>query len=138
MTTLVDTSVWSLALRRRTSTLSASEQSVVTLWKKLAENQQAALIGIVRQEILSGIKSSKSFETLAVYLNDMPYLQVGLAEHDLAARFYNDCRAKGIAPGAIDMLICAVSAQANCAILTVDKDFDRYAKVLPISVLEIG
>lgn len=138
MTTLVDTSVWSLALRRRTATLSAREERVVSLWRELINVQQAALIGIVRQEILSGVKNPKIVETLAAYLNDMPYLHVSLAEHDLAAQFYNECSARGIAASAIDMLICAAAAQAKGSILTVDKDFERYASVLPVSLTDTG
>ena len=135
MTALVDTGVWSLALRRRDATLSAAEARVVSQWRELVEAQRAALIGVVRQEILSGIKSARSFTTLAAHLNDMPYLPIGLAEHDLAAEFFNVCRSKGIACGAIDMLICAAASRASCPVLTVDNDFTRYARALPIVLL---
>jgi predicted nucleic acid-binding protein len=132
--TLVDTSVWSLALRRRKAALSSREAGYVSAWRILLANQEAALIGIVRQEILSGIKDAVVFDRLRLRLNDMPHLTVSVAEHDLAAQFLSQCRTRGIAASAVDMLICAVSALAEVPILTADKDFSRYARALPISL----
>jgi predicted nucleic acid-binding protein len=65
----------------------------------------------------------------------MPCLNAGIDEQDLAAQFFNRCSARGIAASAVDMLICAVSVTADVAILTADKDFSRYARMLPITLV---
>jgi hypothetical protein len=52
---LVDTSVWSLALRRRPEHLNDAEQKIVSDWTQLALEGEVVLIGPIRQEVLSGI-----------------------------------------------------------------------------------
>lgn len=53
-------------------------------------------------------------------------------DHERAAAFFTACRAKGISPGAIDVLICAVAARHGLAIFTTDADFSRHAEILPL------
>jgi predicted nucleic acid-binding protein len=119
-------------------TISVAEKRVVSVWQNLVVQQEAALIGMVRQKVLSGIRETAAFNQLQLRLSDMPYLATGIGEHDLAAEFFNVCRAQGIAGSSVDMLICAASVQAEVPILTVDKDFKRYAAVLPIKLAKVG
>jgi hypothetical protein len=63
MTVLVDTSVWSLALRRKTESLATNEKNVNELSELIREGR-AKLIGLVRQELLSGIEAAEQYETL--------------------------------------------------------------------------
>ena len=62
MNVLVDTTIWSLALRRRLRDLSDDEARLVARWAELIQSGQAILIGLVRQEILSGIRDRVAFE----------------------------------------------------------------------------
>ena len=133
---LVDTSIWSLALRRRSVDLGPRDQKHVAVLTNLITEGNAALIGIIRQEILSGIRDPKVFKALRARLNDLPYLHTGPTEHDLAADFYNQCAAKGIVASAVDMLICASAASHQTSVFTTDTDFARYAKCLPIGLFK--
>jgi predicted nucleic acid-binding protein len=130
---LVDTSVWSLALRRRRgAALNAAQVAVVDEWKKRSMGSDAALIGIVRQEILSGVCDSAQFDRLKRALDDFPCLSTSLEDHDVAAKSYNICRTAGVTGDPVDMLICACAIRHNVPIFTVDPDYVRYAKHLPL------
>jgi len=126
MKVLVDTSVWSLVLRRK-------EQSETA--KKLTDLILSALvvmIGPVRQELLSGISNKDIFDMLKAKLEAFDDYPVTTQEYVTAAQFNNTCRKHGIQGSHTDFLICAVAHNNNLHIFTSDKDFDNYAKYLPI------
>ncbi len=129
---LVDTTIWSLALRRKAGNLSARESSLIDEWRRLATGGQVCLMGPIRQEILSGIRDRAAFEVIRRILLDFPHIVVIDDDYDRAAEFYNTCRSHGIAGSAVDMLICAVAARSETAIFTTDEDFTRYARHLPL------
>lgn len=130
---LVDTSVLSLALRRRRrELLTLEQQRRVATFVALSDRGEVVLLGIIRQELLSGIRHREQFERLQLVLDGYDYLEVGIRDYDLAAEFTNRCRAAGTAAGDIDMLICAVAAREAIDVFTVDDDFERYARVLGI------
>ena len=64
MKVLVDTSVWSLALRRP----GVQKQPIISELEYLIKEVRVQLIGPIRQELLSGIKSKKQFDQLKNYL----------------------------------------------------------------------
>lgn len=69
MNILVDTSVWSAALRRRTGAAHSLEQArAVGMLSDLIRQGRAVLIGAIRQELLSGIKLPAQFEALRLSL----------------------------------------------------------------------
>jgi len=72
MNVLVDSSVWSLALRRKTAGLNATEKFIVAELSELVREGRARLIGLVRQELLSGIKTTEQFEKLRLHLRSFP------------------------------------------------------------------
>jgi len=129
---LVDTTVWSLALRRRREKLSLDEQSRVGEWGELAESGRAVLMGPIRQEVLSGIREEKVFTILQERLSEFRSLEVLPGDYDQAARFFNVCRSRGIAGTPIDMLICATAFRYELPIFTTDPDFPQYARHVPI------
>jgi hypothetical protein len=131
---LVDTSVWSLALRRAARDLSAAEKLVVTEVVELIHEDRARLIGLVRQELLSGIKSKQQFAKLREILEAFPDEPAGSSDYEQAALFSNDCRAKGFSVSVSDMLICSIAHSRGWAIFSTDPDFQRYARILPITV----
>jgi predicted nucleic acid-binding protein len=131
---LVDTSVWSLALRRKSKALSAAERLIVAELSELVGEGQAAIIGLVRQELLSGVKTAEQYEKLRLHLRSFDDETVDRADYEDAAKFGNQCRAKGIAVFAVDLLICAVAVKRGWAIFTTDPDFATYAKVLPVKL----
>ncbi len=134
MMTLVDTSVWSLALRRKPQDLSAAERLVVTELTEVIQEGRARIIGPVRQEILSEIKAAAQYETLRVTLRAFDDGPVGTSDYEAAAKASNACRSRGIGVSIIDILICQVVLARQRSIFTTDPDFKNYARVLPIKL----
>jgi len=134
MKALVDTSVWSLALRRRREVLNAAEKSVVAELTVLIQEGRAGIIGLIRQELLSGLKSSEQYEKLRTHLRSFPDETLDTLDHEDAAKAGNACRTKGIAVSVVDALLCAVAIRRDWTIFTTDPDFRRYTKVLPIKL----
>ncbi len=129
---LVDTSIWSLALRRRSAALSAGEERIVAEWARLVAEGMAALVGPIRQEILSGIRRLETFRTLRRTLLDFPHLNIAAEDYDRAAEFFNVCRARGVTGGPIDMLISSVAYRHAIPVFAVDTDYAIYAQHLPL------
>lgn len=134
MNVLVDTSVWSLALRRKTESLSAAEKFTVAELSELVREGRARLIGLVRQELLSGIKKTEQYEKLRLHLRSFPDEPIDTPDYEEAANAGNRCRGKGIIVSIVDILICAVAIKREWAIFTTDPDFTNYVKVLPVSI----
>ncbi len=130
MNVLVDTSVWSLALRRRGKDLNPAERAAVAELTNLIKEGRAKIIGLVRQELLSGIKATGQYEKLRAVLRSFPEEPVSTDDYEAAAKAGNDCRARGVAVSVSDMLICAIAAGRDWSVFTADPDFNSYAKVL--------
>ncbi len=130
MKVLVDTSVWSLALRRGASSDSAFAREL----SELIEEVRVQIIGPIRQEILSGIKSPKQFEKLKRYLSEFPDLPLETADFERAADFFNINRENGIQGSNTDFLICSVAYHRDMEIFTADKDFVRFQEHIPIKL----
>jgi len=132
MNTLVDTSVWSLALRRRPRDLTAAEQSVVRELADLTREGRARIIGLIRQELLAGIRTPAQHEKLRVALRAFPDEPIDASDYEGAAGASNACRARGIAASLVDVLICQIAISREWSIFTTDPDFKNYAKALPL------
>jgi predicted nucleic acid-binding protein len=132
MMVLVDTSVWSLALRRKSGDLNAHERALSVALAELIREGRAQIVGVVRQELLSGIREAERFEKLRDYLRafDEPVLEI--ADYEAAAEAHNRCRSRGIAGSAIDFLICAVALRREWQVFTSDGDFEAYSKALAV------
>jgi predicted nucleic acid-binding protein len=104
--------------------------------RRLTELHRVRMIGPIRQEILSGIRDSGRFARLVAYLSEFPDLHLEEQDYVEAARFYNACRARGIQGSHTDFLICAAAYRRELAIFTLDLDFERYSKIIPISFHE--
>src|SRR5581483_12409534 len=115
---MVDTSVWSLFLRRRRVDLSAAERRIVRTTRELVRDGHAVLIGVVRQELLSGIADQNRFEELRAHLQFFDDEPPDVADYEVAAQFDNHCRAVGVATSPADMLVCAMARRRNLWILT--------------------
>jgi predicted nucleic acid-binding protein len=134
MNVLIDTSVWSLALRRKHKTLGGNEQLLVMELSELIREGRAKVIGLVRQELLSGIKSNEQYEKLRLYLRAFPDELLETFDYEDAAKAGNRCRAKGIVVSIVDVLLCAVTVRRGWSIFTTDPDFSHYGRVLPLAI----
>jgi predicted nucleic acid-binding protein len=134
MMVLVDTPVWSLALRRKPTDLNPRERAVTEALAEMIREGRAQIMGVIRQELLSGIRERERFEKLRDFLRafDEPRMEVG--DYEEAAAMHNRCRARGIAESTIDLLICAVAERREWQIFTIDRDFERYRKVLGVKL----
>ena len=128
MKVLVDTCIWSLALRRDQN----DKDPLVFTLRELINDVCVQMIGPIRQEILSGITSKNQFEKLKSYLSAFPDLPLQTQDYELAAEYFNIHRQKGIQGSNTDLLICAVSSRYQIPIFTNDKDFISYKKNVPI------
>jgi hypothetical protein len=134
MKALVNTSVWSLALRRKREVLNSAEKSLVAELTALIKEGRAGIIGLIRQELLSGLKSVEQYEKLRTHLRSFPDEVLDTTDHEEAAKAGNECRTKGIAVSVVDALLCAVAMKRDWTIFTTDPDFRNYARVLPIKL----
>ena len=130
MKIIIDTCVWSLALRRN----EPQSNGYVEELKELVKEVRAQLVGPVRQELLSGIKSKKQFNLLKSHLGVFEDLEIEREDYELAAEYFNAARIKGIQGSNTDFLICAISTRCKMPILTTDKDFSNFQAVLPIKL----
>ena len=130
MKVLVDTSVWSLALRRGKQSIAAQAQEL----RQLIQDHRVHVIGPIRQEILSGIRSESQFNKLKKHLESFPDLPILTDDYVRAAKFFNMCRSKGIQGTNTDFLICTVAVRNNLSIFTTDKDFKLFSKHIKITL----
>lgn len=127
MKVLVDTSVWSLALRRRTPAHPAVDEL-----RRLVAHGRAAIVGPIRQELLSGIRDRAVFERLRDHLRAFPDEAITAVDFERAAECFNLCRTKGIQGSNTDFLLCAVAERYRFPILSTDDDFVKFGRVLPL------
>jgi predicted nucleic acid-binding protein len=128
---LVDTSVWSLALRRRSLD---REGGIVRELGRLIADFEVAMIGPIRQELLSGIREEGQYLALREKLRAFPDMRLESADFEMAARFFNHGRAEGVQGSNTDFLLCAVGHLRGMPIFTTDKDFDAYSRTLGVKL----
>jgi predicted nucleic acid-binding protein len=139
MSVLVDTTVWSLALRRRRSTSASTREAVregaiVSELTELVRDGRARLIGPVRQELLSGLRHEEQFLRLRDKLRAFPDEALVREDYEEAAAMGNRCRIAGIQGSTVDFLLCAVAARRRFALFTTDVDFVHYDRVLGLAL----
>ena len=133
MKVIVDTSLWSLALRRSKD----GENEYVEELEELIKEVRAQLIGPVRQELLNGIKSEKQYKVLKKHLRVFRDLAIETEDYELAAEYFNTARKNGIQGSNTDFLLCAISTRRRMPIYTTDSDFINFQSVLPIELHKI-
>jgi predicted nucleic acid-binding protein len=138
MLVLVDTPVWSLALRRTSTDLNPRELLVTTVLQELIRDGRAQLLGPVRQELLSGVRQETNFRRLRDQLRAFDEPRMEVADYEEAAHINNQCRSRGIAGSAIDFLICATASRRDWQVFTTDQDFTRYASVIPLRLYQVN
>jgi predicted nucleic acid-binding protein len=131
MKIIVDTSVWSQFLMRR----DPQESRSLSILRSGIREKNIQMLGIIRQELLSGIKDRKQYTKVFELLASFPDLLAESSDHTEAAKFFNICRKNGIQGSPIDFLICAQASRNNLSILTEDKDFQLYAKYIPVELV---
>ena len=129
MNVIVDTDVWSEAFRKR-----GEKSAYVDELRKLLEEGRVQMIGIIRMEILCGIRAKQEFDRVQQRLRAFSDRDLDSEVFITAARFFNLCRSKGIQGSSNDFILCACSMLWKLPILSKDKDFLRYRKLIPIEL----
>src|SRR5437762_13608998 len=109
MMVLVDTPVWSLALRRQREDLSAEEQSATNALADLIRDGRAQIAGPIRQELLSGMTQAEGFRKLRDYLRAFDEPPLETQDFVEATAMSNHCRPLCNAGSPIQFLICTVA-----------------------------
>ena len=130
---LVDTSVWSLVLRKRV--LGQKEKNLKLYLINLIRNGRVTMIGPIRQEILSGISDLTTYIVLRQRLETFSDFEITTKDYETAAEYFNLCRKHGIKGSHIAYLICSVAVNNNFSILSLDKDFWNYKKYIDIDII---
>ena len=126
MTLFVDTSVWSLALRRD---VAPDVPEVAALKLALASGQAIVSIGLVLQELLQGFTGPKQAQNLIERFRSLPMLMPDRQDHIDAATLRNVCRRQGVQAGTIDALLAQLCIRHGLTLLTTDRDFSLIAGV---------
>ena len=129
MRILVDTSVWSLALRRdRPPDL----REVRVLAELVERGEDLVLTGTILQEVLQGFIGGTRFRRLVEILDAFPLLDLGREDFVYAAELRNRCRAKGVQVTTVDAQIAAAAIRHECGLLSTDDDFRHVARIYPL------
>lgn len=125
MTLLVDTSVWSLALRRDSA---SSEPEVEALRNALEGGDFVVTTGLVLQELLQGFSGPKAHAQIVERFAALPLVQPDREDHVAAAGIRNLCRRAGVQIGTIDALLAQLCIRHQLTLLSTDRDFSLVAK----------
>lgn len=128
MTLLVDTSVWSLALRRDGS---SESNEVVALREALDGADSVVTTGLVLQELLQGFSGPKARQAIIERLGALPLVQPDRQDHIAAAEVRNICRRRGVQVGTIDALLIQLCGRYELTLLSSDQDFANAAPHVP-------
>jgi len=131
MTLLVDTSVWSLALRRDAR---ADEPQVHQLRSALFGSEIVVTTGLILQELLQGFAGPKAQAQIVERFAALPLLQPDRNDHINAAALRNTCRRAGVQIGTIDALLAQLCIRHDVTLLTADKDFTYAARYCSLRI----
>ena len=135
MNLMVDTSVWSLALRRSPP----SDAPEVQLLKRfLGQDDLIVTTGLVLQELLQGFRGPAARKQIIRDFSMLPVISPDLDDHIAAAELRNRCRRKGVQVGTIDALIARLCIHHELSLLTTDRDFRAMARHCELDVVDAG
>lgn len=132
MKVIVDTDVWSEALRKKSGKKSAYVDELIDL----IQEGRIGIIGPIRMEVLSGLRESHFSDAFSARLAAFPDIMIPSEIYVLAAKFLNLCRSQGIQGSNTDFLICACSVHWKIPILSKDKDYLLYQKHIPLEIIQ--
>lgn len=128
MTLLVDTSVWSLALRRDGS---SAAPEVRLLQDAIAGADTLVTTGLVLQELLQGFNGPRAAAAIIETFAALPIIAPDRQDHIAAAEVRNACRRAGVQIGTLDALLIQLCGRHELTLLSTDRDFAHAAKHVP-------
>ena len=131
MTLFVDTSVWSLALRRDTI---PQESEVQRLREALGGGESIYTTGIILQELLQGFQGPRAKAQIVERFGALAMIAPGRDDYIDAAELCNECRRHGIQIGTIDALLAQICIRHKLVMLATDLDFSHMTKWTPLQL----
>lgn len=131
MNLFVDTSVWSLALRRDGD---EKAPTVVRLREAIASQDALFTTGLVLQELLQGFHGPRAHKAILVRFAALPIIAPDRDDHVAAAGLRNTCRRRGVQLGTIDALLAQLCVRHQLVMLSADDDFRHAARYVPLKV----
>jgi len=125
LTFFVDTSVWSLALRRD---VEQRGPEVEQLAAALIAGHAVFTTGLVLQELLQGFRGPKARQAILERFDPLPLIVPDRQDHVAAAELRNECRRRGVQIGTIDALLARLCIRHELVMLTTDAGFSRVAR----------
>ena len=125
MTFFVDTSVWSLALRRDAA---SSEPEVDALKAALHGADVVVTTGLVLQALLQGFSGPKAAAQIIKRFSALRLLQPDREDHIAAVALRNTCRRAGVQIGTVEAVLAQSCIRHDLELLSIDKDFELAAK----------
>jgi predicted nucleic acid-binding protein len=127
----VDTSVWSLALRRDRA---SAVPEVLALRRALEGGDAVVTTGLILQELLQGFAGPRTRRQIIDRFSALPLVVPDRQDHVEAADVRNRCRRAGVQIGTIDALLAQICIRYELTLLTTDRDFELAASHCPLSV----
>jgi len=127
----VDTSVWSLALRRDRP---EDRPEVERLARALEDGEGVFTTGLVLQELLQGFSGPRARLDILERFAALPLLVPDRQDHVRAAELRIACRREGLQIGTIDALLAQLCMRHRLVMLTTDADFARVASLHALRV----
>ncbi|MEK6376116.1 MAG: PIN domain-containing protein [Acidobacteriota bacterium] len=131
MKLLVDTSVWSLALRRDEPSTHAT---VTFLTQALWHGDSVFTTGLILQELLQGFHGPKTRDEILKRFDALPLIIPQQEDHIAAADLRNECRRRGVQVDTIDALLAQLCIRHQLTMLTTDEDFVSVARYAPLNL----
>jgi predicted nucleic acid-binding protein len=135
MSILVDTSVWSLALRRSAD---AEQPEVQYLRAALEGAESVVTTGLVLQELLQGFSGPKAAAIIIERFAALPLVQPDREDHIAAAEIRNVCRRAGVQVGTIDALLIQLCGRCGLTLLSTDQDFRHASRHIEFGLWRAG
>jgi predicted nucleic acid-binding protein len=127
----VDTSVWSLALRRDRPDITPE---LSELRRSLRGDQPVFTTGLILQELLQGFRGPRARDSIVDRFAALPFVRPEREDHTAAAVLRNECRRRGVQVGTIDALLAQLCIRFELTMLTTDSDFRRIAEHFDLAI----
>ena len=135
MAFFVDTTVWSLALRRD---VVVDVPEVRMLKEALTEGGQIVTTGLVLQELLQGFTGPKAKADIIDRFAAIPLIAPDRADHIAAATLRNTCRRAGVQVGTVDAILAQLCIRHKLSLLSTDNDFKNMARHIELKVWSVS
>lgn len=133
MRVIADTSIWSMWLRRRPNARLSNEQRLLKAeLRELGEEDRLVMLGVIRQELLTGIRTAGHFKRVMNELRAFDDYPLKTSVHESAAELANECLNRGVVTAFVDILICTVAKIEDFAVFSSDPDIERICRIVSV------